>query len=84
MIVWGTRDVLPHDTLTSMNDLFATVACASRLEVAPNYFSKRGTTRLPTSAYSEAWHAPVQSGARPWQVGGLVRRQKARPNPPST
>jgi len=25
-IVWGTMDVLPHDTLTSMNDLFATLA----------------------------------------------------------
>ena len=24
------------------------------------------------------------SGAQPWQVGSLVRRKQARPNPPST
>ncbi len=32
----------------------------------------------------KAWRAPAQPGARPWQVWGLVRRQRARPNPPLT
>ena len=32
----------------------------------------------------EGWAAPAQSGARPWQVGGLVWCQQAGPNPPAT
>ena len=34
-------------------------------------------------AFLEAWRAPAQPGAQPWQVGGLARRQQARPRPPS-
>ena len=33
-------------------------------------------------ARPEAWRALAQPGAPPWRVGGLVRRQRARPRPP--
>ena len=54
----------------------------SLLKVVPNLLE--GTAPCPTPANLESWWAPASSGARPWQLGSLVRRQRARPSPPST
>ena len=47
--------------------------------MAPNLCED--TAPWPTPAFPEAWAAPVHSGAQPWQVWGLARRQQARPRP---
>ena len=36
--------------------------------------TSEGTFPWPTTASLEAWRAPAQPGAQPWQVEGLVRR----------
>lgn len=38
-----------------------------------------GTGPWPTPVFLEAWAAPVQSEAQPWQVDGLARRQRLDP-----
>ncbi len=42
-----------------------------------------GISPWPTTANLEAWRAPAQPGAQPWQTGGLVWRQQARRSQPS-
>jgi hypothetical protein len=76
--------ILLYYTTTLLHGYTATPtrrSAGSWLKVAPSHCGD--TSPQPTPVILEAWRAPAQSGGQPWQVGGLARRQRARPRPRS-
>jgi hypothetical protein len=80
--LWRRADTAtPGSSFPCVVYLHGNASCrASWFKGAPGLVED--TVPSPTPAYREAWVAAAHSGARPWQVGGLARRQRARRRPP--